>query len=275
MRIRTIKPEFCTSESTASVSLQARLLFVLMWCFCDDAGVHPDSAMRLKMECFPADPISLDEVRGWVDELVGAGLLVRYEAEGTTWLRVVTWDRHQKIEKPTFRFPTEAGGKSPTGQRVVADKVATGRRQVAEKSESEHREVVAHSTPESSLVESSRETLKYVEDGVRNSDSESSQSVGRSRASKSYAFQGVVVRLLPKDYDTWRNTFSSIQNLDAELRAADAWLVDNPPSQAKWFSFVARWLKKANDDQARAEREAAAPAPKRRLLGPDDWHKMI
>ena len=37
-RIRTIKPEFPQSESMGRVSRDARLLFVQLWCICDDHG---------------------------------------------------------------------------------------------------------------------------------------------------------------------------------------------------------------------------------------------
>ena len=41
-RIRTIKPEFWTSEQVVDCSPTARLLFIGLWNFCDDGGVHPD-----------------------------------------------------------------------------------------------------------------------------------------------------------------------------------------------------------------------------------------
>jgi hypothetical protein len=47
-RIRTVKPEFWTSEQVMELSPLARLAFIGMWNFCDDAGVHTASAKRLK-----------------------------------------------------------------------------------------------------------------------------------------------------------------------------------------------------------------------------------
>ena len=54
-RIRTIKPEFWTSDQVVECSFAARLLFIGMWNFCDDYGVHPASLRKLKMEIFPGD----------------------------------------------------------------------------------------------------------------------------------------------------------------------------------------------------------------------------
>ncbi len=61
-RIRTIKPEFFVSEQVADVSPTCRLLFVGMWIFCDDHGIHPASPKQLKMEVFPGDDITVAEV---------------------------------------------------------------------------------------------------------------------------------------------------------------------------------------------------------------------
>ncbi len=76
-RIRTIKPEFWTSEQLVECSRSARLLFVGMLNFCDDGGVHPASARRLKMEVFPGDDdLSADDVGAMVSELEHNGLVV-------------------------------------------------------------------------------------------------------------------------------------------------------------------------------------------------------
>jgi hypothetical protein len=48
-RIRTVKPEFWTSEQVMNCSRDARLLFIGMWNFCDDGGNHPASAKTLKV----------------------------------------------------------------------------------------------------------------------------------------------------------------------------------------------------------------------------------
>jgi len=104
-RIRSIKPEFWTSEQIVECSTSARLLFIGLWNFADDGGVHPASPRRLKMEVFPGDDFSLEEVSGWVSELLDAGLLVEYEAESALFWAVTGW-KHQKIDRPSPRYPT-------------------------------------------------------------------------------------------------------------------------------------------------------------------------
>ena len=132
-RIRSIKPEFWTSEQITECSPNARLLFVGLWSFCDDAGIHPASVARLKMEVFPADDFSRADIASMVEELVNVGLLNPYEVQGEQFWQVTGW-HHQKIDQPTFKYPlpdgtfptnvrrrvTEQG--SPNNQRALAER---------------------------------------------------------------------------------------------------------------------------------------------------------
>ena len=93
-RIRTIKPQFWVSEQIADCSTSARLLFIGLWNFCDDNGVHPAKHRTLKGELFPLEDISVDAVAGWVAELIKAGLIAEYEADGARYWHVTGWTRH-------------------------------------------------------------------------------------------------------------------------------------------------------------------------------------
>ncbi len=124
-RIRTIKPEFWTSEQVVECSPTARLLFIGIWTFADDGGVHPYTTRRLKMEVFPGDAMTDEQVGALVDELIRAKLLRVYEVDGERFLLVTGW-KHQKIEKPTLRFPqpsedTQFDDDSPSTRRTFDD----------------------------------------------------------------------------------------------------------------------------------------------------------
>lgn len=136
-RIRTIKPEFFTSEQVVECSPMARLLFVGMWCFCDDGGVHPASAVTLKMEVFPADPISVEDVRGLVSELESQGLVTTYSFGAKSFWRVLGW-HHQKIDKPTYKHPrSKEFGDESTSVRRAFDEPSTPERNGTERSRDE------------------------------------------------------------------------------------------------------------------------------------------
>lgn len=128
-RIRSVKPEFWTSAQVVECSPIARLLFIGIWNFCDDNGIHPDSVKRLKMEIFPADPVSDADIKGMVDELVKVELLEHYVVGNQGFLRVTGWSKHQKIEKPTFKHPLPE-------PRKIGDASESDRRTVAEQSPS-------------------------------------------------------------------------------------------------------------------------------------------
>lgn len=123
-RIRTIKPEFWTSEQIMECSPLARLLFIGLWNFCDDRGVHPVAFKTLKAEVFPADDILSSDVERLVGELVSIGLLGIFEAEGRQWWFVTGW-RHQLINRPSkSRYPEPprtAPLPSAAGQGTDAD----------------------------------------------------------------------------------------------------------------------------------------------------------
>jgi hypothetical protein len=103
-RIRTVKPEFWSSEQVMSCRPLARLLFIGLWNFCDDGGNHPLSPRTIKALVFPGDDMTSDEVNELLGELEDAQLTRRYTAEGKQYLHVMGW-KHQKIEKKNFRHP--------------------------------------------------------------------------------------------------------------------------------------------------------------------------
>jgi len=104
-RIRSIKPEFWTSEQIVECSRDARLLFIGLWNFCDDGGVHPVSIKRIKMEIFPGDDLTRAEIENLFDELISNDLIEEFEAQGDMYWHVVSWDKHQKIDRPSFKYP--------------------------------------------------------------------------------------------------------------------------------------------------------------------------
>lgn len=144
-RIRTIKPEFWVSEQVVECSTTARLLFIGLWNFCDDAGIHSASPRSLKMEVFPGDDFTADDVQKLVDELIAAGLLVFYEVGGKGYWKVTGW-HHQKIEKPTKKHPEPQD--STTSLQSFDNHSATTRRPFYESS-----------TTEGSLMESNGEEI--------------------------------------------------------------------------------------------------------------------
>jgi hypothetical protein len=92
-RIRTIKPQFFTSEDVTAQSPLARLLFIGLFTECDRDGRVEDRPKTLKMRLLPEDECDVDALL-WC--LVDGGLIRRYEAGGVNIIQVLKFDKHQK-----------------------------------------------------------------------------------------------------------------------------------------------------------------------------------
>ncbi len=102
VRIRSIKPEFWTSESVGRLSRDARLLFIAMWSFADDSGKGRGAFPTMSGALFPFDPDALEKIPEWFAELEREGMVRRYVAkDGNTYYDIPKWLQHQKIEKPS------------------------------------------------------------------------------------------------------------------------------------------------------------------------------
>jgi hypothetical protein len=100
-RIRTIKPEFPQSESMGRVSRDSRLLFVLLWTLADDDGRLRGSSRILASLLFPYDDDAKDLMDAWLSELEREECIVRYMIDKDTYLQILNWNKHQKIDKPS------------------------------------------------------------------------------------------------------------------------------------------------------------------------------
>ncbi len=102
-RIRTIKPEAFESESLAECSVTAERTFFGLLTQADDEGRHRDHPAIIAGRLWALRPEhTAAHVARDLDELAAAGLICRYDGcDGRTWLHVVTWQQHQKINKPT------------------------------------------------------------------------------------------------------------------------------------------------------------------------------
>lgn len=116
-RIRSIKPEFWTSEEVMECSPIARLMFIGMWNFADDVGRLPLSPKTIKAQIFPNDPIEVDTIRGMIDELASNTLLRIYAVDGKEYLQITGW-HHQRIDKPQKAKYPEFQESSPSIPRT-------------------------------------------------------------------------------------------------------------------------------------------------------------
>jgi len=153
-RIRTIKPEFCQSESMGRVTREARLLFILLFTIVDDEGRTRAASRMLASHLFPYDddaPIRLPE---WMAELERQGCVSLYRADGNSYLEIVKWKSHQRIDKPTkSRLPAppshdrspETSENAPEVSRPLQDHSSLDREGKGKDQEGEEEGIIARS----------------------------------------------------------------------------------------------------------------------------------
>ena len=182
-RIRSIKPEFWSSEQVMECSPNARLLFIGIWNFADDAGRIPNSAKTIKAQVLPGDDISTEIIRGMIDELSANGLLMPYTVDGKEYLLITGW-HHQKIDKPQRpKYPPPPPDHSPNIPRKVATDLKGSERK--------------------------------GKDQIDAPD-------GASTTGKVYAFEDGVIRLNERDLGSWQKAFSHL-DVPAELLSLSKW----------------------------------------------------
>lgn len=244
-RIRTVKPEFWSSEQVMSCRPMARLLFIGLWNFCDDGGNHPLSPRTIKALVFPGDDITTEEVGGLLGELEGAELIQSYWVTGKNYFHVRGW-KHQKIEKKNFKYPgppSEFDGQSESIRRQFAEESSTDRRPVDPGREGRGIGEDPHNTLREGQENSAdpkaptEMTLDWVPD---------------EKLLKAYAFR----MAMPVSAFTNEATAAFVCHYSASGRIE---------TQASWVSLLVKWVKR---DTATANNVHPFPG-RRQVNGPD------
>lgn len=100
-RIRTIKPEFFTSEDIVALSPLARLLFIGLWCEADKEGRLSWKPKTFKMRYLPADEC---DVEALCAELVERGVVKLY-GEGLAYVPSFTSHQHINPRETASNLP--------------------------------------------------------------------------------------------------------------------------------------------------------------------------
>jgi hypothetical protein len=116
-RIRSIKPEFWDSPSTAKASAVARLAFIGMWNWADDFGRGTANLKELEGFIFPNDDIwtlsggTSENFRQVMSEVAECFDVTFYTVRGRPYYAIPSWSKHQRNErsaKAKYPGPEEA-----------------------------------------------------------------------------------------------------------------------------------------------------------------------
>jgi hypothetical protein len=154
-RIRSIHPGIYTDEAWASVSLPARWFAMGLCTEADDNGTFEWKPLTLKMRIFPADAVDVPEL---LAELVAAGIVMPFQAEGKAFGSIKNFCKFQRPRKPKAWFPStpESRSFSAVGAEETSD-------DQDEPAPVPQKSVLTH--PETTPVPSKSEKSPQMEDG--------------------------------------------------------------------------------------------------------------
>jgi hypothetical protein len=117
-RIRTIKPEFFTSEDIVALSAQARLLYIALWCEADREGRMAWRPATFKLRYFPGDKVNIDAL---ARELIARGLVISY-GDGLAYIPKFSQHQHVNPREAASTLPVpDASARVGTRESTVPD----------------------------------------------------------------------------------------------------------------------------------------------------------
>lgn len=93
-----LNTEIWQSKQVASLSRDARLLYIGLITLGDDDGRLKGDAVLLRSQVFPRDPdITVAEVEAWLKEIVDSGLVTIYLVDDEYYLAHPNWTKYQTL----------------------------------------------------------------------------------------------------------------------------------------------------------------------------------
>lgn len=103
---RILKDSICQSEKIDVLSDAAECLYYRLMVQCDDYGTYKADPRIVKSMCYPLkDTMTTAKAEKLLNELIDAGLIMPYEAEGKRFLYFLNWTKHQQIKNKRSKYP--------------------------------------------------------------------------------------------------------------------------------------------------------------------------
>jgi len=229
-RIRTIKPEFFTSEDIVSLSPMARILYIALWCEADREGRLVWKPLTFKLRYLPADDC---DIKALCNEIVERGL-VRLYGEG--YAVIPAFGAHQHIN------PRESASQLPDPCASVTRAARVGTRK-----------------PRASDVQVGRE----------GKGKEGNEDSGEPRGDSPPAaiiplVDGTEATFTQAQVDDWGRAYPAV-DVAQQLRQMRAWCNANPTRRktARGVeAFIVGWLTKEQNSGRPSKAVAGSVGPK-------------
>lgn len=265
-RSRNIKPGFFTNDELAECSPHARLLFAGLWTIADKEGRLDDRPKKVKALVLPFDNVDCDEL---LQQLHDRKFIQRYQVQDGAYIQITNWKKHQNphCKEAPSEIPEycEADTKQEEEQVKEDESImqvqcnsGANEHQVIDNNEAqlEHSASTVQEPVENNLNPADSfnlipDSLILIPDSLVNTqaaDATCSEDGNVHQMASRYAFEGNVVRLNQKDFDSWKALFTNI-DLVAELTRLDLEFTHEKPKN--WFSTASAKLNYQNKNAIR------------------------
>ncbi|WP_240343573.1 hypothetical protein [Erwinia persicina] len=261
-RSRNIKPGFFTNDELAECDPYARLLFAGLWTIADKEGRLDDRPKKIKALVLPFDNVDCDLM---LQQLHERNFITRYAVEANPFIQINNWKKHQNphckeaaSEIPEQVKEVSAPEEAPDKHGAIPVQSEGKDAQPIEKNEAQeenHANTVQEQEANNlnpadslNLIPDSLNLIPYntqaaeatCEDDLLPEEpipDNVQDMAGR------YAFEGNIVRLNHKDYESWKKLFPNI-DLQSELQRLDIEFTHEKPKN--WFNTASAKLNYQN-----------------------------
>ncbi|HGD3582197.1 TPA: hypothetical protein ACI4GT_002931 [Enterobacter hormaechei] len=265
-RSRNIKPGFFTNDELAECSPYARILFAGLWTIADKEGRLDDRPKKVKALVLPFDNVDCDEL---LQQLHDRKFIQRYHVQDGAYIQITNWKKHQNphCKEAPSEIPEYCEADTKQEEEQVKEDESTmqvqcnsgaNELQVIDKHEAQlkHSASTVQEPVENNLNPADSfnlipDSLILIPDSVVNTqaaDATCSEDGNVHQMASRYAFEGNVVRLNQKDFDSWKALFTNI-DLVAELTRLDLEFTHEKPKN--WFSTASAKLNYQNKNAIR------------------------
>ncbi|EOZ1474111.1 hypothetical protein U9W89_004805 [Enterobacter asburiae] len=265
-RSRNIKPGFFTNDELAECSPHARLLFAGLWTIADKEGRLDDRPKKVKALVLPFDNVDCDEL---LQQLHDRKFIQRYQVQDGAYIQITNWKKHQNphCKEAPSEIPEYCEADTKQEEEQVKEDESTmqvqcssgaNELQVIDKHEAQlkHSASTVQEPVENNLNPADSfnlipDSLILIPDSVVNTqaaDAPCPEDGNVHQMASRYAFEGNVVRLNQKDFDSWKALFTNI-DLVAELTRLDLEFTHEKPKN--WFSTASAKLNYQNKNAFR------------------------
>ncbi|MCK6836259.1 hypothetical protein L8S32_05220 [Enterobacter asburiae] len=265
-RSRNIKPGFFTNDELAECSPHARLLFAGLWTIADKEGRLDDRPKKVKALVLPFDNVDCDEL---LQQLHDRKFIQRYQVQDGAYIQITNWKKHQNphCKEAPSEIPEYCEADTKQEEEQVKEDESTvqvqcnsgaNQSQVIDNHEAQlkHSASTVQEPVENNLNPADSfnlipDSLILIPDSVVNTqaaDAPCPEDGNVHQMASRYAFEGNVVRLNQKDFDSWKALFTNI-DLVAELTRLDMEFTHEKPKN--WFSTASAKLNYQNKNAIR------------------------